>query len=185
MKRSRIFVATSALIPEFYYDLIGRITPGAVLCLTVGWDLRTKLPSIKELDAGILILLAILLSYIAGFVLDVVSGITIGRISRMVFWILYKCTNKAEWQTNVWQNIRDGKENAYSSILTKMMAERTMLRSFLVLWIFLWLLDSSLLSGLHLAPKIIVLFLIVIIYYHWEFMSRHTALQCVTTKGSP
>jgi len=76
----------NALIPEFYCDLIGRISPGAFLCLAVGCDVRSDLTYLKELGGGVLTLLAFLLSYVAGFCLDTFSGLTVGNCyGRCVF----------------------------------------------------------------------------------------------------
>jgi hypothetical protein len=37
------------LIPEFYYDLIARVTPGALLCAALVWSVRQRL-AVAELD---------------------------------------------------------------------------------------------------------------------------------------
>jgi len=173
----------NALIPEFFYDLIGRICPGAVLCLAVGWDVRSDLTCFKELGGGVLTLLAFLLSYVAGFCLDTFSGMTVGNCYRgWVFPLLHRWRKQDVYNTDVWQVIRDSRDNETKAVLTKMMAERTMLRSLLVSWIGLWVVGSSLLVPLHVATRIVVLIVLLSISYRGEFNCRREARRALTRR---
>ena len=170
------FDTLSALIQEFFYDLIGRISPGALLCLAVGWDVRNDLIPFKDLGGGVLTLLAFFLSYVAGFCLDIFSGLTVGNCYRWcVFPLLHWLSKKDVYDTDVWQVIRGARDNERKAVLTKMMAERAMVRNLVVLWIGLWVFGSSLLLSLHFATKAVLLITLVAISYRVEFNCRREA----------
>jgi hypothetical protein len=168
----------NAMIPEFLYDLIGRICPGALLCVAVGWDLRCQLIPFNALGGGILTLLGFMVSYVVGFLLDTVSGLSIGYLyRRLVFPFFYWRSKQEVYNTDVWQVIRNPTYSEMKGVLTKMMAERTMLRSLLVSWIFLWALGSSLLTCLNTAWKIIVLIGLLWTSYRSEVTCRREACR--------
>jgi uncharacterized membrane protein len=54
-----------SLIPEIYYDLIGRIVPGSILCFVVSW--LTEFSSQEELTAAVAVITLLVVSYAAGF----------------------------------------------------------------------------------------------------------------------
>src|SRR4030095_8317355 len=76
----------SDLLPEFFYDLIARITPGAVLCAALAWNVRQRVP-VTELDPVIGFPVALMASYLAGFLLDNVSAMTLGEFALRIFRI--------------------------------------------------------------------------------------------------
>ena len=80
------------LIPEFYFDLIARISPGTLICIALAFpiiQLETFVLKIKEIPVP-LIFLFFVASYITGFLLDAVTA----TIEELFDRICYNCSLK-------------------------------------------------------------------------------------------
>ncbi len=168
-----------SLVPEFYYDLIARMAPGVVLCIALGWDGREKLLPLMEASPAIVAALATVICYVIGFLLDVLAARTLGKVNRIVFGMLKKLKpEKAEWDIDVWKLIRStDKDTELRLVLLKVMAERTMLRSFVLIWMALWYLEPSFLVPLNFLTKAAVWFFLMFEYSKSEFGTRRDAYR--------
>jgi hypothetical protein len=168
----------ASLVPEIYYDLIGRIVPGLILCLVLFWNLRTELSFLKELGGGTVIAFVLLLGYAMGLILDLLAGMFLYRPNRIIFWALAKFAAKNNvWQVHVWQVIARQSDEARASHLRKMMAERAALRNLTVLSIALWLLGGWPMSRLPSAISTAAVIALVLAYYRMEFWVRYEAMS--------
>lgn len=114
------------LIPEFYYDLIARITPGAILIVVVipfdNWKRFIE----KDGSPISVILLFLISSYIIGFLIDAFSVTVEGFIERYFL------------DTTTIFEALDGIANESSAKrLTKLVAELTLLRVLLTGWVII------------------------------------------------
>jgi hypothetical protein len=159
----------SELIPEFYYDLIARVTPGAVLCATLAWSVHQRVP-IDKLDPVIGLPLALLVSYLAGFLLDSVSAMTLGRIAGHIFEKLG--TRFPVWRIDVWKHINEATANSDRAKLTKMMAERAMARSLVALIGGMWLFSLGPVSNFAVLANVGLLLVLIACWVQAEYNSR-------------
>jgi hypothetical protein len=177
------FDKLGSLIPDFFYDVIGRVTPGAILLGAIAWDSRLALAPLKEISAALVVPLVLLFSYAIGIIIDIACGGTIGLLSWYIFRALHHITAKDVWGTDVWQVARESNDPHHASVLKKMMAERSLLRSLVALWIALWVFDFSLLAQLSFMVKASALVGLLFVYYRMEFSSRFEASREVTRAG--
>jgi len=168
-----------SLVPEIYYDLIGRIVPGSILCFLLSWSVKTELSSLKDLVGGApMIALVLVVGYAMGLVLDMLAGTLLNWPNRGVFWVFGQLTEKQNvWQVNVWQVIASESNAERASKLRKMMAERALLRNLLVLSIALWLLGGWPMSNLPAGINATAVIVLVLVYYRMEFWVRYDAVS--------
>lgn len=101
------------LIPEFYFDLIARISPGTLICIALAFpivQLETFVLKIKEIPAP-LIFLFFVASYITGFLLDAVTAFveecfdyiyyTLRKYTALCLITLYKQKSKKPTQQSL------------------------------------------------------------------------------------
>lgn len=74
----------ASLVPEFYYDLIGRVLPGVLVGLIYGW-----IGDIQSLNFGS-ISLGIVLGYFIGLTLDVCSDRIFYHANRIIVYPVTK-----------------------------------------------------------------------------------------------
>lgn len=163
----------ASLVPEIYYDLIARVVPGSVLCVILAVSVNVELAPLQLLGGALLSALALLISYATGFVLDIFSGALLEWPNRGIFWVLGRVSSA--WQTDVWEAIANETSGAHAAKLTKMMAERALLRSLMVLSVALWLLESWPMGNLSTQTKAALVIVIVLVYYRMEFWVRFAA----------
>ena len=157
------------LIPEFYYDLIARVTPGALLCAALVWSVRQRL-AVAELDPVIGLPLGLLASYLAGFLLDTASALTLGRVAPYLFRALGK--RFSIWQVDVWKHINETRSDGHRAKLVKMMAERAMARSLVTLVTVMWISDLAPMPGFTALAKVGLLIGVIACWIQAEYNSR-------------
>ena len=127
------------IIPEFYYDLIGRVVPGAIASIALfaayGFDFLWLVEKLGTVLTGLTVLIA---SYFFGLVFDLISK----RLLSGIVWIWNKLPGHELklWTDNeLWTKLVDiGKKiemkdsdnwkRSQVHVLNKMMAERSLLR---------------------------------------------------------
>ena len=110
-----------SLIPQIYYDLIARIIPGIILITIFIIFLGCPCLS-KTIDYKIIIGFVLILSYGMGFVLEIACNI---------IWDEFICNEKSfKSDKKLWRWIRNSDK---SILLTKMMAEKAMFRSMVLI----------------------------------------------------
>jgi len=168
----------ASLVPEVYYDLIGRIVPGAILCFVLYSTFATELSFIKDFDGASKFALVFIVAYAMGLVQDMLAGTFLHWTNQAVFWIFRQFTKKPNiWKVNVWQVIAGETNDARASKLRKMMAERAMLRNILVLSIALWPLGCWPMSILHVGANATIIVILILVYYRMEFWVRYDAVN--------
>lgn len=115
------------LIPEFYYDLIARITPGTILIVVVipfsSWQQFLEKDSLPIS----VVLLFLISSYIIGFLVDAFS-VTVEGLIEPLFW-----------KTTIFEELDRIANEDSAKHLTKLVAELTLLRVLLTGWIIIGL----------------------------------------------
>jgi hypothetical protein len=115
------------LIPEFYYDLIARITPGAILIAVVipfsSWQQFLEKDSLPIS----VILLFLISSYIIGFLIDAFSVTIEGFIEHYILSI----------KTTIFEALDEIANESNAKRLTKLVAELTLLRVLLTGWVII------------------------------------------------
>lgn len=156
----------SSLVPQFYYDLIGRVVPGAFFCCAVVWKFRAELEPIYKLNPVILTSLALIAAYTAGFFLESVAAafLDFARL-RSALQFLKNRFNIPE--VTLWQVKRMSLIPPSNDALLKLKGERTMIRGFCVVWILFWLPPIDLLSSLPLFVMVVGLAALALLYYRW------------------
>jgi hypothetical protein len=156
------------LIPEFYFDLIARISPGALICFSLAFpivQIETLVLKIKEIPAP-LIFLFFVASYITGFLLDAVTA-------SFEEFFDDRCTSRKngkefEYHT-IYEDIGGIAEYANPSSvisLKKVAAELTLLRVLIAGWIIIGVLNKFSLHQ-YWCIFLIVLISLVFSYIKW------------------
>lgn len=132
----------AGLVPQVYYDLIARVVPGAVACLLYGYAFAAKLRMFSSYDTVTGILFGFVLAYVIGIVLDLLSEGLFGAVfsSDGLFRRRFHSVMSDE---EVWKRLDDKEEGvghpqwseAEKSVLIKMMAERSLMRVLLLLFL--------------------------------------------------
>ncbi len=131
---------TKALIPEFYYDLIGRIAPGSLLVIQLAWPLRTE---ISNFDSDLMVMgAAVMLAYTFGLVLDIVGALATWMVGLLFRAVLRRVGTKPEgnfsrimlMNTHISSSSKILERQRH--VVGKMSAERAALRSLAVIWGF-------------------------------------------------
>lgn len=164
----------SGLVPEFYYDLIGRVTPGAVLCSALVWRVHQDVP-LSKLDGAVALPLGLMVSYLLGYLLDAISGMTVGRIADLVFKRL--ATRLPVWQVDVWSHIHGATDERHRAKLTKMMAERTLARSLVTLALGMWTFNLVPVSRLGLSASAALVSVLGACWFRAEYNARRPILS--------
>lgn len=122
-----------SLIPEIFFDIIGRVIPGLILIIL--YQLPTCAMQITNLD----IALELIASYVIGFLLEIITQTIEYVIYLGVRSVPIKiiCHNYCYTDNKLWKCIRKS-GNYLNSI--KMMAEKSMFRSLtlVAIIIFIW-----------------------------------------------
>jgi hypothetical protein len=132
------------LIPEFYFDLIARISPGALICIALAFpidQIEALVLKIKEMPAS-LILLFLIASYITGFFLD---AVTASFEEFFDYKYISRKNSKASEYHTIYENIGGIAEYANQSSITslkKVAAELTLLRVLIAGWIIIGVLNK-------------------------------------------
>jgi hypothetical protein len=119
------------LVPQFYFDLIGRVAPGAVACVLYGFAIGVDVVALSHLGTGTIVLAGFVLSYVVGLILDLLSE---GILKVLASFTSIKPDKK------LWDEIEEKKKESTESLLsapqktllTKMMAERSLMRVLVV-----------------------------------------------------
>ena len=72
----------ASLVPEVYYDLIGRVVPGSLLYLALAW-------SVPSLNHEPSIALVLLVGYTMGLVLDTLAGALLAWPNRYIIFRVF------------------------------------------------------------------------------------------------
>ena len=129
----------AALVPELYYDLIGRVVPGTICVVFFVVVFLAPLRDILPHDGAMITALALVMAYAAGLVLDAVSGLTIGpanellRRSMMYLPVLRSRSARTLDALDPWAFMRGRAPADASAVVGKILAERTCLRSLALL----------------------------------------------------
>jgi hypothetical protein len=177
------------IVPELYYDVIGRLFPGALASLAVVWLWQPTAPA--QFDGFIAVALAVAMAYSVGLVLDF-AGVSVGRANRVIRRLLAKLPQfdrddrRALDSVDPWPVART-LTAARSAIIVKMMAERLCLRSLGLIAFALWVCGFSFVkegwgmaAGATTPPQSLSLLLAVILLaaqYRWDFLARLNASQ--------
>lgn len=131
-------------IPEFYYDVISRITPGALLL--AAYFFQDVNSSLKVQS----IALAVLLSYVIGFVLGFVSNTIWAKMffmrPRLVKWLYRK--RKYYTLAEVWKLIRHELSEADKARFIKKNAEFALLENLTLLPVIITVYRPDILQGI-------------------------------------
>src|SRR4029453_1207728 len=169
----------SDLLPEFFYDLIARITPGAVLCAALAWNVRQRVP-VTELDPVIGFPVALMASYLAGFLLDTVSAMTLGGFAWLIIQIFKKLGTRFKrvktplkvWQIDVRKHINASLSERYRPKFIKVLAEKVMARSLVTLVAGMWISYLAPMAGFSVLAKASLLLGLVACWGKAEFNLR-------------
>jgi hypothetical protein len=167
------------LLPEFFYDLIARITPGAVLCAALAWNVRQRVP-VTELDPVIGFPVALMASYLAGFLLDTVSAMTLGGFAWLIIQIFKKLGTRFKrvktplkvWQIDVRKHINASLSERYRPKFIKVLAEKVMARSLVTLVAGMWISYLAPMAGFSVLAKASLLLGLVACWGKAEFNLR-------------
>lgn len=169
------------VLPEFFYDLIARIAPGAVLCAALAWNVRQRVP-VTELDPVIGFPFALMASYLAGFLLDTVSAMTLGGFASLIiktfvklgtrFPKLVKTTQLEVWQSDVREHINASLSERHRARFIKVLAESVMARSLVTLVAGLWISYLAPMAGFSVLAKASLLLGLVACWGKAEFNLR-------------
>jgi len=130
-------------IPEIYFDIIARIIPGALTILIYFGDRVLQ-------DSNFLrIIASLLFSYLIGIILDIVSDIVLNRIIFRPFFILLKIIRIELLSDSIlWIKIRNLRADQIL-VFNKMMAEKAMLRSIILVNLVIFFYRPSLFQSDH------------------------------------
>ena len=122
------FSKIADLVPQFYFDLIARVAPGVVACVLYGFAFADKLQVLRPLDTTTIILLGFVLAYVIGLVLDLLSE----GLFRVVADRLSSVKSDEDF-LRLMMTTKEGSTDpilseADKSLLTKMWAERSLMR---------------------------------------------------------
>jgi len=169
----------AALVPELYYDLIARLVPGGIgvvlFAASVPPPLRDKLP--KEPAT----ILAVVAAYTMGLLLDAASSLTIGPMNALVRWawgfvpILRRRRARDLDAVDPWGFMRGGAKPSASGVVGKLLAERTCLRSFTLLWPVAWLTNALPIGNISALGSAVVTTGLALAQYRWDYLARATA----------
>jgi hypothetical protein len=152
----------SDYIPEFYFDIIARLVPGGLTCIIYGWQ------SLGTLGSAFSILIGLVVSYFLGILLDVVSDLVLGRlVFRWFISALKKFVRLYTFMPDneLWLLIRQLPEKQVI-IFNKMMAEKAMLRSAILVNIIAFFYPPSLIPA-HRTLLVCFISLIVLLLCHF------------------
>ena len=171
----------SEIIPQFYFDLIARVAPGALILLMYGIYLNNVI-KFPDLGKTLIFFICLLCSYFIGLVLDVAIGVLACAVSGIGYVIIDKNKNlsaeKIKWWNDktIWLEINKLEDVARASILTKIMTEKTLFRTMFVVslltlympqqWIWPYMCQYSLLI------RSIITVIIFICFIRFEFYVR-------------
>jgi hypothetical protein len=184
----------SSIIPEFYYDLIARITPGALLCLAVLWDYRVELAPLLALGAVVYTAIGLMAAYTVGLLIDVLTGIVFDIIFLGLRNVARCLANKPEaqkpvpkwievWKTDTSQVMSKLDDLQKMGALIKLHGERDLLEALCFIWIVLGFLlhPSSIMSGFSAFTKIGIAVVLVLLCLVHEHRRLGKALSCLRT----
>jgi hypothetical protein len=170
----------SGIIPQFYYDLIARVTPGAVFTIVLGAAYWPDFP-LNYNGPTLTVITLFVASYLFGLVLDFSSEFLHREIGgRLLKWH----TDDDLWDA-IEQNSTGDDPWAHSmmSVLTKMMAERTLLRAVLfelILFFYIFLFCRPT-KGSYIketdTPTIVIIFAISSFFVLLASISLHKCLM--------
>jgi hypothetical protein len=132
----------SQFIPEFQFDLIGRITPGLLFC----W-LYSAIPTIPYMnDKEVIVSFTWLVSaYFAGLLLDVVGTATTSYILNYLChmkWSVPRYLGLDKWdESAVWEQV-DNQTSLPRIVFLKIMAERCLFRGVFTIGVILLIISS-------------------------------------------
>lgn len=137
------------LVPEIYFDFIGRIVPGALgtLALAVHPDVVPKVTTISALLGSTgLVFVGFLFSYLIGLILDVVGD----AFSEAVFWVANR-VSPLELRTidQLFDQVGRARPD-FAPVLLKIVAEVVALRSLLLLALLAMIHPFGYLGGIPL-----------------------------------
>lgn len=152
------------IVPEFYFDIIARITPGVIATAPYIWNDITLDPNLLLGGVGLVI------SYFVGLILDKISDRLLTPSLRK---LLFLSTNSVwrnfrhikDWEIWVW--IHTDVSGLKSALLKKMMAERIAIRSIFftfLIWLVPCLTPSVMVD--HWSPLVIASVALILIYAH-------------------
>ncbi len=117
------------LVPEVYFDLIARVVPGVlvIVAISVDADFTGGLPDVGKFG---LVLIGLLCAYAVGFVFDV-AGDTISD----ALILLWNATRhlKVRRSLEICRTIDGIDDQRLAPVLTKLMAEKVLVRSLCLL----------------------------------------------------
>jgi hypothetical protein len=112
----------ASLIPEFYYDLIGRVVPGVLVGFLYGWGGDIQFTNFGTISVGIV------LAYFLGLTLDVFSDRLFYRAYRMLSPLIkYVSFLRVEDDGSLWNWTR-ALPTVEQIPLKKMFAEKVLFR---------------------------------------------------------
>jgi hypothetical protein len=163
------------LLPESCYDLIARIPPGAVLCAALAWHVRQRVP-VTELDPVYGFPVALMASYLAGFLLDAVSAMILGGFASLIVEIFAKLGTRVTplkvWQVDVRKRLIAGVSERHRTKFTKVLAESVMARSLVTLVAGMWISYLAPMAGFSFLAKASLLLGLVACWGQAEFNLR-------------
>jgi hypothetical protein len=174
----------SSIIPEFYYDLIARITPGALLCLAVLWDYQVKLAPLLALGAVVYTAIGLMAAYTVGLLIDVFAGIVFDTIFLGLRSVARCLANKPclakkpeaqkpvlkklkkwieVWKIDTSQVTNKLDDPQKMGALIKLQGERDLLEALCFIWIVLGFLLHPIMSGFSAFTKIVIAVVLVLL----------------------
>ena len=167
-----------SLVPEFYYDLIARITPGALALVVLGQSADpSSLDRILAVGSALLLPLAVLSAYVVGFLLQAISSWVSRVVAALVRSLGRKSGEIELWRVDPWLTVRSAAPQLDASVLLKALAERTMMRSIMILAVLLVVLDAPMVRGVGGVGRISGIVFLIAVNWRAEVTARWTALR--------
>jgi hypothetical protein len=169
----------AALVPELYYDLIGRFVPGALGTALFATTFLAMIPYKTTTSEFLLTCLGVAVAYSVGLLLDVASGMTIGPLNlafrRSVRSLPIQQKGREVDHVEPWNFMRGKGDPEAGAVVGKLLAERTCLRSLSLLWLLVWLTGTPPAAALGLVVHFALIACLLVGQYHWEYLARATA----------
>ena len=152
----------ASVLPEFHFDVLARVVPGVLTVALYGWE-KTQLTS-----SFASVSLVLVLGYVIGITIDVLSDMILGKpllfigklLSPIFKRLTYENVRPIRNDQRLWGDLRRAGDSQYL-VLTKMMAEKAMLRGAILIAIVTVFFPPDLLTPDRRCLSFVALFVLV------------------------
>lgn len=165
-------------VPEFYYDLIARITPGALTLVVIGHAMDpASQDRVLALGSALLLPLGVLLAYVVGFLLQTITSWFFRILLVPVRALTAKSGAADLWRVDPWVVALESAPALGASWLVKAIAERSMVLSLTTLAIVAVAVDAPILREIGAVGRIGGIVLLALIGFRLEMFARRSAVS--------